>query len=166
MRITQLSSDIIVDSTRVSGLDDVSARLLDIVCTIKPQNSDSSIHPTELSSLSTQRKSLEDERAVLVQETQVLAEYARTLNSQHVDPSAATGFLDTFVKRRIATLARIQQLDDQIASLQQRIKTLVDNHKGRSDAQVVVLLSTSKDCKIELILTYRKQCHSIASELF
>ncbi|KAH9948604.1 hypothetical protein B0H21DRAFT_890433 [Amylocystis lapponica] len=152
VHITQLSSDIDTDSARISGLDNSAARLLDVVCSVKSDgfSSDSA----KGRSLSDKKIALENERSVRLQEVEVLTHYSLKLSSEHVQPGAAAEFFDDFVQRKIASHKTIQELDGQIARVQQEILEESNKRKGKADAQVTVVISALQDCTAELVLAY------------
>ena len=101
MEIRGLSSFIDTHSVRVSGLGS-AARLLDVACTIATSKSafylpDSSTEV--IRKLSVRKNTLEKERTLRNNESQLLLAYAETLNGEHVNPQQMTAFLEGFMQQ-------------------------------------------------------------------
>lgn len=101
MEIRGLSSFIDTHSVRVSGLGS-AARLLDVACTIATSNSASYLPESStevIRKLRVQKNTLERERTLRNNESQLLLAYAETLNGEHVNPQQMTAFLEGFMQQ-------------------------------------------------------------------
>ena len=101
MEIRGLSSFIDTHSVRVSGLGS-AARLLDVACTIATSKSASYLPDSStevIRKLRVRQSTLEKERMLRNNESQLLLAYAETLNGEHVNPQQMTAFLEGFMQQ-------------------------------------------------------------------
>jgi hypothetical protein len=101
VEIRDLSSFIDTHSVRVSGLGS-AARLLDVACTIATSKSASYLPDSStevIRNLRVQKNTLERERTLRNNESQLLLAYAETLNGEHVNPQQMTEFLEGFMQQ-------------------------------------------------------------------
>ena len=101
VEIRGLSSFIDTHSVRVSGLGS-AARLFDVACTIVTSKSGSYLPDSStevIRKLRVQKDTLERERTLRNNESQMLLAYAYTLNGEHVNPQQMTAFLEGFMQQ-------------------------------------------------------------------
>ena len=163
VQISDLSSNIDTESVRVSGLG--QARLFDVVCTIeKKQDADlSSDSPSEvIRRLEVKKQGLESQKRVMEHEADLLVNYAKTLNGEHVNPTAMGDFLKTFVVKGRENLEAIAEIDKTIVEVNRMIeKELAKTTQkiGQANGQVTIVVVAAEDSKLEIKLTYSKLSH-------
>jgi len=83
---------------------------------------------------------LEDEKQVQQQGTELLSEYARTLTYTQATPTDAVSFFDRVMDGRRGSLAKIRELEEQIAELERAIQEQASSprNQGRAGGRVGV----------------------------
>jgi hypothetical protein len=161
IQITGLSSNIDTESIRVSGLG--QARLFDVVCTIeKKQGADlsSDSSPEIIRQLNVKKLRLESEKRVMEHEADLLVTYAKTLNGEHVTPTAMSDFLKTFVDKGKENLKAVAEIDKNILEVNRMIEK--ESAKaalkiGEANGQATIVVVASENSKVEMKLTYSKR---------
>ncbi|KAG6849296.1 hypothetical protein H0H93_009651 [Arthromyces matolae] len=158
VEIRGLSGSIDTHSIRVSGLGE--ARLYDVVCTIgvSKDTSYASDSPSEIIRLlNVKKQSLENEKRVREHEADLLVNYAKTLNGEHVQPTQMSTFLESFVEQGRKNLIEIVDLEEKIISIQRQIERETEKRvskKGDATGKVSIVLGTDNDTAVDLKLTY------------
>jgi hypothetical protein len=155
-----LSSHIDTESVRVSGLG--QARLFDVVCTIeKKQDADLSSDSSSevIRRLGVKKMAFENEKRVLGHEAELLVMYAKTLNGEHVSPTAMGDFLKTFVDKGRENLEVVAEIDKNIVEVDRMIEK--ESAKaalkiGDTNGQVTIVIVAAEDSAVEIKLTYSK----------
>ena len=161
IQISDLSSNIDTESVRVSGLG--QARLFDVVCTIeKKQGADLSSDSSSeiIRQLNVEKLRLESEKRVMEHEADLLVMYAKTLNGEHVNPTAMGDFLKTFVDKGKENLEAVAEIDKNILEVNRMIEK--ESAKaalkiGEANGQATIVVVASEDNKVEMKLTYSKR---------
>ncbi|GBE90100.1 hypothetical protein SCP_1801240 [Sparassis crispa] len=154
VEITGLPSCIDTESVRVTGLGS-GARLFDVVSTIKKSASFGDADASDsIRELKRKKKSLEDERRVLLSEARFLSSYSQTLSSQYVSPDDALEFLDTFSTREKDGVQNISDLTERILDLDTLIWEEMGKKQGEACGHVAVVIVAKSDCTVELKLMY------------
>jgi hypothetical protein len=160
-----LSSNIDTESVRVSGLG--QARLFDVVCTIeKKQDADlSSDTPSEvIRRLNVRKQKLESQKRVMEHEADFLVNYAKTLNGEHVDPTAMGDFLKTFVVKGRENLETVAEIDKNIVEVDRLIEKELAKAAlkiGQANGQVTIVVVAAEESKAEIKLTYSKSSNDV-----
>jgi uncharacterized protein YoxC len=155
-----LSSNIDTESIRVSGLG--QARLFDVVCTIeKTQDADLSSDSSSeiIRRLNVKKLHLESQKRVMEHEADLLVTYAKTLNGEHVTPTAMREFLKIFVDKGRENLEAVAEIDQNILEVNRMIEK--ESAKatlkiGEASGQVTIVVVASEDSKVAMKLTYSK----------
>ncbi|KIJ96516.1 hypothetical protein K443DRAFT_682305 [Laccaria amethystina LaAM-08-1] len=159
VEIRDLSSFIDTHSVRVSGLGS-AARLLDVACTIATSKSASYLPDSStevIRNLRVQKNTLERERTLRNNESQLLLAYAETLNGEHVNPQQMTEFLEGFMQQGKEIIQAEASLSEQIIELERLIEA--ENEKstskrGTTNGKVNIVLGADGDSDVEIKLTY------------
>ncbi|EPQ59620.1 hypothetical protein GLOTRDRAFT_136449 [Gloeophyllum trabeum ATCC 11539] len=155
--ITGLSGHIDTRSVRVSGLGE-DASLFDVVCTVsKDSKPDESDGPERVRVLKAQKSILEGEKSVREREAELLMNYGKTLQGDHITPAQMTAFLDNFVERGRKNLEATVVLEQRIIDMGREIEEetkKAPSRVGTANGQVTVVLSSEAGGHIELTLTY------------
>ncbi|KAF9459031.1 hypothetical protein BDZ94DRAFT_1239542 [Collybia nuda] len=156
--IKDLPSTIDTQTVRVSGVG--GAHLLDVVCTIA--NDKDALYAPESSleiirHLSLKKQDLENEKRVRGHEAELLVNYAKTLNGEHVTPPQMTQFLESFIELGRKNLDAVGEISEKIVEIERQIdretrKGLVK--KGGTRGEVAVVLGADENTTIDLKLTY------------
>ncbi|EDR08579.1 uncharacterized protein LACBIDRAFT_296878 [Laccaria bicolor S238N-H82] len=158
VEIRGLSSFIDTHSVRVSGLGS-AARLLDVACTIATSKSASYLPDSStevIRKLRVRKNTLERERTLRNNESQLLLAYAGTLGGEHVNPQQMTAFLEGFMQQGKKIIEEAS-LSEQIIELERLIEA--ENEKstskrGTTDGKVNIVLGADEDFNAEIKLTY------------
>jgi hypothetical protein len=133
-----------------------------VVCTIERKqgadlSSDSSSEVIRL--LNVKKQSLESQKRVMEHEAELLVTYARTLNGEHVTPTAMSDFLKTFVDKGVENLEAIAEIDKDIVEVDRLIEkesAKAALKMGEANGQVTIVVVAAEDSKAEIKLTYSK----------
>lgn len=153
IEVTNLSSDIDLESFRVSGLG--SARLLVVTCTLDK-------HPDIVTSdpiraLQAQVLKLMDEKGALEAEIDVLKGIGKNMaNMPDLSPGSASSFSDTLFEKALSNATAIRELDAKIAELGWQIDKLINGEVGSANARAIVTVVADEAGPAQLKLTYRK----------
>ncbi|KAF8676675.1 hypothetical protein RHS04_06422 [Rhizoctonia solani] len=155
IRIERLSSSVSEDSIRVDGTG--TAVILDVV--YHSPFHDRSVRPSATTGLRCAIETLQNERAIVQEQGELLANYGRTLDNRSVSVEDAHRFLDMFGARQIAVLKRIQELNFQIDNAQEELseaeqKEYEDFGIGERLAAITVVVLAEMDSPAQLMLTY------------
>lgn len=160
IEITGLPSAIDTQSVRVSGLGE--ARLSDVVCTLGNNKSalDASVEAIRI--LRAKKVTLESERRVREHEADILVNYAKTLNGEHVSPSQMAQFLESFVEQGRKNLEGVAVIGDKIVEIDRLIEAeafKTSTRKGSLNGEATIVVGTDSATKLDLLLTYSTLSH-------
>ncbi|TFK56143.1 hypothetical protein OE88DRAFT_1652769 [Heliocybe sulcata] len=157
VNITGLSGRIDTRSVRVSGLGD-NASLFDVMCTVgEGTNTTSSDGSETLRLLRAKKSILEDQRHVREREAELLMNYGKTLQGDHVTPIQMTAFLDSFLERGVKNSEAKSDLTERIAEVDRQIQEEMkkaSSRVGQANSQVTVVIASEAGGPAELTLTY------------
>ena len=155
--IVNLSSSIDKESPRIH-YGGTEARLFALSCDV-PRNTSGSLSKSQnvhtITKIRTQKKALYAERGLREQENDAFSSNARIL-LQKADSNKLESVLDRMMERQRAGKQAIQDLDEQIAKLDQEISELSKN-TGQAGATVSATIVAEQDCDIAFQLTYRER---------
>ncbi|KAJ8482397.1 hypothetical protein ONZ51_g5383 [Trametes cubensis] len=164
VEITGFSSNVDVDSPRISGAPD-GVRVLDVVCkrstTIPPDQEDETT--AEIQELLEKGRALETERQVRQQEASLLDESARLVtgsgdaNGEHhgrADHNQLFKFLDEFTQRKFEVQRAVQALDKQISDLGKKLAIVRESRMGQVNTVITATIVAATEAKIDLKVTY------------
>ncbi|KAF5364468.1 hypothetical protein D9758_010709 [Tetrapyrgos nigripes] len=175
IKILGLPNAIDTDSVRVSGKRGTQElRLIDVFCTISsnaftssrtsishkidvstgslPEIQDSADPEEALRILQVHLSALHSEKKFRRFESELLAQYSKSLTAQHVPPTQSTtgdssfsisAFLDEFVDHRRKNVATLAEIGERIIEVERRIaqqKERVEKRKGKRNARVDIVL--------------------------
>jgi Domain of unknown function (DUF4139)/N-terminal domain of unknown function (DUF4140) len=158
IEILGLSSAIDTESARVSGLGD--ARLFDVVCTINRQDSKITLGNSfeeAVRILEAKKQELKNEKSIVLEQSNILSEYAKTLSGEHVSPQDMVTFMQSFVPQQKECLRTVSELDGKILDLERQIakeREILASWKGKAEAKVSVVIVAQIDGPVKLNLTY------------
>lgn len=128
------------------------------MCTTGNQSLDTNDSTVEkIRLLRVQKASLESQKRVLQYEADTLVSYAKTVEAQHVSPSALASFLETFVEKGQSNLTSVADIDKSILSVEREIEKTTSSvlkTSGSSNTQVTVVLKSDGENSVDLKLTY------------
>jgi len=133
------------------------AHIVDFACDVDASVGQSSLTESETQRvLKMQKTALEDEKQVQQQGIELLSEYARTLTYTQATPTDAVSFFDRVMDGRRGSLAKIRELEEQIAELERAIQEQASSPRkqGRAGGRVSMVIAAVQDCSVELKLTY------------
>ncbi|KIM77452.1 hypothetical protein PILCRDRAFT_12084 [Piloderma croceum F 1598] len=90
-------------------------------------------------------------------EADLLVTYAKTLNGEHVTPTAMIDFLKTFVDKGRENLKAVTEIDKNILEVNRMIEresAKVALKIGEANGQATIVVVASEDSKVEMKLTY------------
>ncbi|KAI0323511.1 hypothetical protein GY45DRAFT_1332485, partial [Cubamyces sp. BRFM 1775] len=164
VEITGFSSNVDVDSPRISGAPD-GVRVLDVVCkrstAIPPDQEDETT--TEIQELLEKGRALEAERQVRQQEASLLDESARLVtgsgnaSGEHhgrADHDQLFKFLDQFTQRKFQVQRAVQALDKQILELEKKLAIVRESHMGQVNTVITATIVAATEGQIDLKATY------------
>jgi DNA-binding transcriptional MerR regulator len=104
-------------------------------------------------------EALEKEREVAQEQSKFLDSYGKTLDCKNINIEDVERFLDMFGPRQVAVAKRIQELDDQIAQIEQEIeeagaKVDAGPQGAKRDTKITVTVLAETDGHAELMVTY------------
>jgi len=153
IEVTNLSSNIDLESFRVSGLG--TARLLVATCSLDQYpDIPTSDH---IHVLKAQLRELADEKDALEAEISILKGYGGTMASMpDLTPDSANAFSDTLFKKTLSNATAIRELDAKITELNRQINKLKGTKSGTADTRAVVTIVADEAGPTQLRLTYRE----------
>jgi len=107
--------------------------------------------------LRVKQEALESEKRVREHEADLLLNYAKTLNGEHVSPQVMGQFLDSFVGQGRKNLEAVTSLGEKIVEIQRQIEKETDKlaaKKGSANGEVTVVIVAKENNTVELKLTY------------
>ncbi|QRW04782.1 hypothetical protein RhiLY_03781 [Ceratobasidium sp. AG-Ba] len=157
--IERLPNCINEDSIRVDGTG--TAMIFDVVYH-NPHKQPNTPNATKSESLAVSLRALESlqkEREVAQEQSNVLSGYGKTLNSERVNIEDMGRFLDIFGPRKIAISKQIQELDIKIENAQKevdqaRAEVHVDDRGMKRKTKITVTVLAEVDGPADLLLTY------------
>ncbi|QRV75875.1 hypothetical protein RhiJN_03890 [Ceratobasidium sp. AG-Ba] len=157
--IERLPNCINEDSIRVDGTG--TAMIFDVVYH-NPHKQPNTPNVTKSESLAVSLRALESlqkEREVAQEQSNVLSGYGKTLNSERVNIEDMGRFLDIFGPRKIAISKQIQELDIKIENAQKevdqaRAEVHVDDRGMKRKTKITVTVLAEVDGPADLLLTY------------
>ena len=153
IEVTNLSSNIDLESFRVSGLG--TARLLVATCSLDQYPDISTSDPIRL--LRAQLRELADEKDAVEAEISVLKGYGGTMASMpNLSPDSANAFFNTLFKKTLSNATTIRELDANITELSRQINKLKGAKAGTANTRAVVTIVADEAGPAQLRLTYRK----------
>lgn len=90
-------------------------------------------------------------------ESELLVSYAKTLNGEHVTPTAMGEFLKSFVEKGSENLESVAKIEGQVVEVTRMIekeKAKAALKKGETEGQVIMVVVATEDCAVDLNLTY------------
>ncbi|KAI0091278.1 hypothetical protein BDY19DRAFT_904726 [Irpex rosettiformis] len=118
VRVSGLSSHIDAQSVRVSGLGSRN-RLADVTYTTKRDGATKASR--ELLALLLKKQTLEAEKSIKQQATDVYLAYAKSLTSEHVPSERVVPFMNTLIQERQNITGAISSLDEQLREVAEAI---------------------------------------------
>jgi len=153
IEVTNLSSDISLDSFRVSGLG--TARVLVATCSADRYPDISTSDPIRV--LRDQLRELADEKGALEAEIAILKGYGGTMaNIPDITPDSASAFSDTLLKKTLSSATAVRELDAKMAEFKRQIDKLTSTKSGTTDTRAVVTIVAGEAGPAQLRLTYRE----------
>ena len=153
IEVTNLSSDIDLESFRVSGLG--TARLLVATCFLDQYPNIPISDP--IRAMKAQLRELTDEKAAVEEEITILKGFGKAaVNMPNLTPDGANSFSDTLFGKTLSNAAAVRELDARITELGRQINKLGDAKTGATDARAVVTIAADEACPAQLRLTYRE----------
>ena len=153
IEVTSLSSNIDLESFRVSGLG--AARVHVATCSLDQYPDISILDPIRV--LEAQLRELTDEKDALEAEIAILKGYGGTMASMpDLAPDSASAFSDTLFEKTLANATAVRELDAKITELSRRIDKLKGTKSGTADTRAVVTIVADEAGPAQLRLTYRE----------
>ena len=153
IEITDLSSDIDLESFRVSGLS--AARLLVATCSLDRYPGVPTSDP--IRTLRLQLRELTDERSALAEETAILTGFGKAMAAMpDLTPDRVNSFSGTLFKKTLSNAAAALELDTKITELQRQINKCELARIGKTDVRAVVTIVADEAGRAQLKLTYRE----------
>lgn len=153
IEVTNLSSDIDLESFRVSGLG--TARLLIVTCSLDQHPDIPTSDP--IRALRAQLNELADEKDALEAEISILKGFGKNMASMpDLTPNSANSFSDTLFEKTLANATAVRELDAKITELDRQIDKLGDVNIGTADVKAIVTIVADEAGPAQLRLTYRK----------
>jgi len=158
IEVTNLSSDIDVESFRVSGLG--TACLLVATCSLDQYPDISTSDP--IRTLLSQVRELAHEKEALEAEVAILKGFGQNMaNIPDLTPDSAISFSDTLLEKTLSNAAAVRELGAKIAELDRKINRLGDAKTGDTNARAVVTIVAEEAGPAQLRLTYRESLCSV-----
>ena len=158
--ITNLSSDIDVESFRVSGLG--TARLLVATCSLDRYPDISTSDPIRV--LLSQIREFTDEKDALEAEIAVLTGFGKAMaNMPDLTPDNANSFSDMLFEKTLSNATAIRELDAKVTELDRQLNKLEEARTGSGTASVraVVTITADEAGFAQLRLSYRESSPDI-----
>jgi len=153
MEVKNLSSDIDIDSFRVSGLG--AARLLVATCYVDRYPDIKTSDP--IRALQAQVVELTDEKGALEAEIGILKGYGKNMaNMPDLTPDSASSFSDKLFEKTLSNATAVWGLDAEIVELRRQIDRLNHAKSGTTDVRATVTIVADEASPAQLRLTYRE----------
>jgi len=153
IEVTNLSSNIDLESFRVSGLG--TALLPVATCSLDQYPDISTSDPIRV--LKTQRRELTDEKYALEAEIAILKGYGGKMASMPgLTPDSANAFSDVLFEKTLANATAVWELDTKILELNRQIDKIETTKAGTADTRAVVTIVADEAGPTQLRLTYRE----------
>ncbi|CAE6410188.1 unnamed protein product [Rhizoctonia solani] len=155
IRIERLPSGINEDSIRVDGTD--TAIIFDVIYHT-PSNHQNRLADATME-LRRAIEALQKERSITQEQSELLGNYGRTIDSKSVSIEDVQRFLDMLGPRQVAIAKRIQELDTQIEEEQEKLseaqrKDYEDARGAQRGTAITVTVLAETDGPAELKLAY------------
>ncbi|KAF9653409.1 hypothetical protein BDM02DRAFT_1911688 [Thelephora ganbajun] len=152
IEVTNLSSDVDLESFRVSGLG--SARLLVTTCSLDQYPDIPTSDP--IRDLQSRLRELTNEKDALEAKITILKGFGENMaNMPDLTPDSATSFSDALFEETLSNATAIRELDAQITELGRQINKLRNAKVGTANARAVVTIVADGAGPAQLRLTYR-----------
>jgi len=152
IEVTNLSSVTETESFRVDGLG--NARLLVIQCTLDRYPEIPKVDP--IRDLESQIRELKIEKTAREQEVAILKAFGKSMAEKpDLTPDQAGTFSDTLFDKTIACAETVQDLDERIARLNQRVNKTQNSKVGAAFTKAVITILADQDGPVRLRLIYR-----------
>jgi len=153
IEVKNLSSDIDIDSFRVSGLG--TARLLVATCSVDRHPDIKTSDP--IRALQAQVVELNDQKGALEAEIGILKGYGKNMaNMPDLTPDSVNSFSDMLFEKTLSNAAAVQGLDADIMELRRQIDKLEDAKTGTTNVRAIVTIVADGAGPAQLRLTYRE----------
>ena len=153
IEIKNLSSDIDLESFRVSGLG--TARLLVATCSLDQHPDASTSDP--IRGLRSQLRELTDEKGALEAEITILKGFGEKMASMpDLTPNSASSFSDILFEKTLSNATAVRELDAKVIELERQISKLVCAKVGEVDVRAAVTVVADEAGPAQLRLTYRE----------
>ena len=153
IEVKNLSSDIDVESFRVSGLG--TARLLVATCSLDQYPDIPTSDPIRV--LKAQLRELTDKKDALETEITILKGYGSTMPSMpDLTPDSANAFSDTLFEKTLSNATAVRELNAKSAELSRKINKLKGTKSGTADTRAVITIVADEAGPAQLRLTYRE----------
>lgn len=153
IEVTNLSSDIDLESLRVSGLG--TARLLVVTCSLDKFPDISTSDP--IRALRAQLNELTTEKNALELEISILKGFGKNMaNMPDLPPASANSFSDTLFEKTLSSATLLRELDEKITQVERQISKHDDADTGTADVRAIVTIVADEAGLAQLRLTYRK----------
>lgn len=153
IEITDLSSDIDLESFRVSGLG--TARLLVVTCFLDPRPDITTSDP--IRTLRAQVRELKDEKDALEAEIPILKGFGRNMAKMpDLNPDSAEDFADKLLEKTLSNAAAVRELDAKIIELERKIDKLDAAKVNKADTRATITVVANEAGPAQLRLTYRE----------
>ncbi|CAE6398649.1 unnamed protein product [Rhizoctonia solani] len=155
IRIERLPSGINEDSIRIDGTD--TAIIFDVIYHT-PSNHQNRLADATME-LRRAIEALQKERSITQEQSELLGNYGRTIDSKSVSIEDVQRFLDMLGPRQVAIAKRIQELDTQIEEEQEKLseaqrKDYEDARGAQCGTAITVTVLAETDGPAELKLAY------------
>lgn len=136
------------------------SRLFDVVCTVKQKHGADLSHNSSsevIRLLSVKKQNLICQKRVLDHESDLLVSYAKTLNGEHVSPTAMGEFLKSFVEKGAENVEAVSKIEEQIVEVTRLIEKETAQaalKKGTTNGQVIIVVVANQKCVVDLKLAY------------
>lgn len=151
--VTNLSSDIDIESFRVSGLG--TARLLVVTCSLDPHPNIATSDP--IRALRARVRELKDEKDALEAEVAILKGFGKNMaNMPDLKPDGANHLADKLFEKTLTNATIVRELDAKITELGRRINKLEAANVNSANARAVITILADEAGPAQLRLTYRE----------
>ncbi|KAH9933560.1 uncharacterized protein BXZ73DRAFT_46253 [Epithele typhae] len=156
VEILNLSSLMDLDSPRVHGLSQ-GVRVFDITCSNRLKDAPgppASRRAEELKRLHAKKKGLEDERGLLVQQSELINETGAAIAKSGKDQTFDLQFVEKLTQRKREILKATALISERLAEVERELWTVKNTVKGETIAVVTVTLIALHECLLAIQLTY------------
>ncbi|CAL1715847.1 unnamed protein product [Somion occarium] len=154
IEISHLSNSIVKNSVRVSGVGG-AARLADVVCAVATEGSVSPESSDARQALEKKSQHLLAQQNVLVQEMDILRNYAKSLAGDNIPAKEMFKFLEVFREKQLNTLDGILACEEPISEAKDALeKAKTNGIKGRATSTVTLRVYAEQAATITLRLRY------------